>query len=212
MTTPAAQRELERAYIYSPFDVFARVILASREEVLAYSSQLLCQWAAVPRRHGRSVATPLEPIGLHDRGVCVGGSGQGQCDSDGGLRGRGRRCLVRTAHGGLPGCSTTCEPTTTAASEQRREAGQRDCQSMDARCQVCAVELNTDDNSRIEFNAPRDLIGFERHEHYVGTFYSPDWPYGQICAEPGNDDNCLPPFAWERANEAAANYANLASR
>ncbi len=34
---PRVAAELERAYIHSPFDLFARVILASREEVLAYT-------------------------------------------------------------------------------------------------------------------------------------------------------------------------------
>ena len=42
------------------------------------------------------------------------------------------------------------------------------------------VTLNTDDNARIEFAAPHDLIGFERYEGYLGTIYSPDWPYGQL--------------------------------
>ena len=34
---PRIAEELERAYVHSPFDVFARVILASREEVLDYT-------------------------------------------------------------------------------------------------------------------------------------------------------------------------------
>jgi hypothetical protein len=34
---PAIRTELERAYVHSPFDVFARVILASKEEVLSYT-------------------------------------------------------------------------------------------------------------------------------------------------------------------------------
>jgi hypothetical protein len=87
----------------------------------------------------------------------------------------------------------------------------QDCGSSGAhvnQCQVCAVELNTDDNSRLEFNAPRDLIGFERHEHYVGTFYNPDWSYGHLCRDVSDEDACLLRNMGE-GSEGAANFANL---
>jgi spermidine synthase len=40
--------------------------------------------------------------------------------------------------------------------------------------------LNTDDNARIELTAPRDLIGFERHQGYLETMYGSRWPFGRI--------------------------------
>jgi tetratricopeptide (TPR) repeat protein len=40
--------------------------------------------------------------------------------------------------------------------------------------------LNTDDNARIEFAAPRDLIGFERYKGYLQTIYAESWPFGQL--------------------------------
>ncbi|MBC7174432.1 MAG: hypothetical protein H5U40_18440 [Polyangiaceae bacterium] len=33
---------------------------------------------------------------------------------------------------------------------------------------------------RIEFAAPRDLIGYQRYEGYLAGLYSPDWPYGRL--------------------------------
>jgi spermidine synthase len=40
--------------------------------------------------------------------------------------------------------------------------------------------LNTDDNARIEFNAPRDLLGHSRFEPYLARVYGPRWPYGRL--------------------------------
>ena len=40
--------------------------------------------------------------------------------------------------------------------------------------------LNTDDNARIEFAAPRDLLGYMRHESSVPKIYSAAWPYGRF--------------------------------
>jgi spermidine synthase len=103
--------QLERADLHSPFDVFARILLSSKEEVLSY--------AQIERR----------------------------------LRGGTWHADAASANGG------TC-----AAPNCVREP----------------VVLNTDDNARIEFAAPRDLIGFERYEGYLGTIYSPEWPYGRF--------------------------------
>lgn len=38
---------------------------------------------------------------------------------------------------------------------------------------------NTDDNARIEFAAPRDLIGYERYQGYTDVFFTEEWPYGR---------------------------------
>ncbi len=99
---PGAAAALEQAYIYRPYDVFARVLLASRREVREYTS------------------------GSH---------------------------------------------------------------------------LNTDDNARIEFNAPRNLIEYRKYEGYLGTIYSPDWPYGRL-------QDVLAGFG--TGDVAAANYAEMA--
>lgn len=40
--------------------------------------------------------------------------------------------------------------------------------------------INTDDNARIELAAPRDLIGFERHQGYLETMYAASWPFGRV--------------------------------
>lgn len=102
MAHPGVPEELERAYIYSPTDVFARVILASKQEVMDYTS---------------------------------------------------------------------------------------------------GAELNTDDNALIEFRAPRNLIEYRKYEGYLGTIYSPEWPYGRIGEH-------LAGFGTGSA--AAENYAQLA--
>ncbi|MFW5926164.1 MAG: fused MFS/spermidine synthase [Myxococcota bacterium] len=47
-------------------------------------------------------------------------------------------------------------------------------------CRRVPAPLNTDDNARIEFSAPRDLIGYERYDGYLKTIYSDDWPYGRL--------------------------------
>jgi spermidine synthase len=40
--------------------------------------------------------------------------------------------------------------------------------------------LNTDDNARIEFAAPRDLLGYSRFDPYLAKVYGPLWPYGRL--------------------------------
>jgi len=42
------------------------------------------------------------------------------------------------------------------------------------------LPVNTDDNARIEFAAPRDLITFSRFSGYIPTFYAPSWPHSRI--------------------------------
>jgi spermidine synthase len=39
---------------------------------------------------------------------------------------------------------------------------------------------NTDDNARIEFQAPRDLLGYARFDPYLAKVYGPQWPYGRL--------------------------------
>lgn len=283
LSTPSIQQELERAYIFSPFDVFARVILASREEVLAYSSQPSVAGRGCPDDTEDQADFHLGSIEEHDRGVCVaeiGATVPFACEEDGDCIGQHVRCVERVcarfgtgrceaaqgcgeglscddgvcrrhcaASSDCPGADSRCvagicmqtltEPfrgvgqcdvDSDCEGEGVRclggpqmgvcEDGRRVCVSddecavegdpnIDARCRVCAVELNTDDNSRIEFNAPRDLIGFERFEHYVGTFYSPDWPYGRLCEDPSDPSRCLL-RGMGHGDEGATNWANLA--
>ena len=45
---------------------------------------------------------------------------------------------------------------------------------------VAGAPLNTDDNARIEFAAPRDLLGFARYDRYLARVYGPRWPYGRL--------------------------------
>jgi hypothetical protein len=55
---------------------------------------------------------------------------------------------------------------------------------------------NTDDNARIEFTAPRDLLGFAKFDPYLAKVYGPLWPYGRLSeivdgyAEPGRSAKC----------------------
>jgi spermidine synthase len=39
---------------------------------------------------------------------------------------------------------------------------------------------NTDDNARIEFSAPRDLLGYAKFDPYLAKVYGPMWPYGRV--------------------------------
>jgi spermidine synthase len=39
---------------------------------------------------------------------------------------------------------------------------------------------NTDDNARIEFTAPRDLLGYAKFDPYLAKVYGPLWPYGRL--------------------------------
>ena len=45
---------------------------------------------------------------------------------------------------------------------------------------TAGAAVNTDDNARIEFSAPRDLLGHGRHEPYLAKVYGPFWPYGHL--------------------------------
>lgn len=104
--------QLERAYLHTPYDVFARVLLADRDEVMTY--------------------TQIEE----------------------------RRRDDDTWEPDFASTNTrTCEP---------------------ANCRRRPAAINTDDNARIEFGAPRDLIGFERYEGYLTTVYSAEWPFGRV--------------------------------
>ncbi|AKF06847.1 hypothetical protein [Sandaracinus amylolyticus] len=103
--------QLERAYLHSPFDMLARVLLSSKDEIEVYTQ--------IERRQRGG-----------EWHVDYASTNTGTCDA--------------------PGCVR--EP----------------------------VVLNTDDNARIEFAAPRDLIGFERFEGYLATIYSPEWPFGRL--------------------------------
>ena len=40
-------------------------------------------------------------------------------------------------------------------------------------------------NARIEFAAPRDLIGYERYAGYTSRLYDEAWPWGRFQAIPG---------------------------
>ncbi len=39
---------------------------------------------------------------------------------------------------------------------------------------------NNDDNARIEFQAPRDLLGYARYDAYLARVYGVSWPYGRL--------------------------------
>jgi spermidine synthase len=69
-------------------------------------------------------------------------------------------------------------------------------------CRRRPAPLNTDDNARIEFSAPRDLIGYERYDHYLFELYTDAWPYGHLL----DRIEGLP----EDRGQAAATYARLA--
>ena len=45
---------------------------------------------------------------------------------------------------------------------------------------TAGAEVNTDDNARIEFSAPRDLLGHARFDPYLARVYGPLWPYGRL--------------------------------
>jgi spermidine synthase len=45
---------------------------------------------------------------------------------------------------------------------------------------TAGAPLNTDDNARIEFLAPRDLLGYMRHESSVPRVHANEWMYGRF--------------------------------
>jgi spermidine synthase len=53
--------------------------------------------------------------------------------------------------------------------------GPREVESFSA-----GASINTDDNARIEFAAPRDLLGYSRFQPYLARVYGPLWPYGRL--------------------------------
>jgi spermidine synthase/MFS family permease len=110
---PGVAAMLDEARVGSPYDVFSRVILASRDEVMAYTRLR-------EQREGGGWITD-----------------------------------VMTSNGPDEACT---EPD----------------------CRLVPAVLNTDDNARIEFAAPDDLIGFQRYEGYLGNIYSEQWPYGRL--------------------------------
>lgn len=145
-SSETVREELKRAFIYSPYDILARVIFASREEVLHYSS-------TYPERERE----------------CPKGEENYEYQS-------------------VPICKD-CPPLGVCSDMSRYCNSDRDCNGK--KCYICGVELNTDDNARIEFRAPRDLIGFKRFERYVNSFYESSWPYAQLCKDPFKKGGCL---------------------
>ncbi|MFW6066740.1 MAG: fused MFS/spermidine synthase [Myxococcota bacterium] len=69
-------------------------------------------------------------------------------------------------------------------------------------CRRVPAPLNTDDNARIEFSAPKDLIEAERFRTHVSRIYSDGWPYGRLA----DGVRGLP----ADAEAAAEDYAGLA--
>jgi tetratricopeptide (TPR) repeat protein len=69
-------------------------------------------------------------------------------------------------------------------------------------CRRWPAPLNTDDNARIEFAAPRDLIGYDAFNGFVERLYSDEWPYGRVI-----DDLVVPADPVERARA----YGRLAT-
>ncbi len=131
---PGAAAMLEEARISSPYDIFSRVILASRDEVMRYTR-------IRQQREGAAWVSD-----------------------------------VMTSNGPDEVCA---EPD----------------------CRLVPAVLNTDDNARIEFAAPDDLIGFQRYEGYLGNIYSEQWPYGHLV-------DAVRGFG--RGDQAARHYAEQA--
>jgi spermidine synthase len=134
MAHPEVTAELERAFVYAPHDVLARVLLADRDEVMRF--------------------TLVEE------------------------RFEGGRWVPYAARANAPG--SPCEEG----------------------CRRVPAPLNTDDNARIEFSAPRDLIGYERYRGYLAELYTAEWPYGQLSERLRG----LP----DDPAEASAEYARMA--
>ena len=114
--TEGVQDDLERATLMTPHDLFARVLLADREEIM--------QFTQIEYRRDTPESDWEEHV---------------ESDND-----PDRPCEMPL-------------------------------------CRRVPVEINTDDNMRIEFAAPRDLIGYERYKDYLRDhFYAATWPYGDI--------------------------------
>jgi spermidine synthase len=155
--SPPIRTELERANLYSPYDLFSRTLFATRDEVLAYT-RVEERWGEAP-----------EPRGFVDRALRP----------------------VRAALGDREAQGWGLDYGATNAGDGCQAPG----------CRRVPVPLNTDDNARIEFAAPRDLIGFRRYENYLATIYGQEWPWGR-------PDPVLTGFG--EGDEAASRYAELA--
>jgi spermidine synthase len=76
-----------------------------------------------------------------------------------------------------------------ATAKEARRAGWTSAHDIPAYLLLTSEELeaftagavpNTDDNARIEFQAPRDLLGFAKYDPYLAKVYGPAWPYGRL--------------------------------
>jgi len=45
---------------------------------------------------------------------------------------------------------------------------------------TAGADVNTDDNAKIEFGAPRDLLDYMRYDPYLARIYGEGWPYGRF--------------------------------
>ena len=70
---------------------------------------------------------------------------------------------------------------------------------------TAGAALNTDDNARIEFRAPRDLLGYLRNDLTVARPYGNEWPYGRFERYIENHGPAVGPESTQRA----AFYARL---
>ena len=129
---PDVPKELERAHVRSPYDLYARLLLGGRGEVEQYAQ---IEW----RKEG-------------------------------------------------------------GAWESFADSSNDPARSCTGRCRREPAGINTDDNMRIEFAAPRDLIGYDRYEGYLVNIYSPEWPFGRVVRQ-------LQGFG--EGDVAAARYADL---
>jgi spermidine synthase len=68
---------------------------------------------------------------------------------------------------------------------------------------TAGATINTDDNARIEFSAPRDLLGHARLDPYLAKVYGAFWPYGRLRPHVAG-------LAEQKGPEAAATMARLA--
>jgi spermidine synthase len=148
---PGVSQELERGNVFSPFDIFARILLVNRDEVMQYTH-------IEQRRRGTE-----RFLGIFER--------------------------------------DRWEPDPASTNTGRCEEPQ---------CRRVPAVLNTDDNARIEFAAPNDLIGFSRYEGYLGTIYSERWPYGMPRPPRGRESRDGRLSGFGEGDEASRNYAELA--
>ena len=88
---------------------------------------------------------------------------------------------------------------------------------------TAGTPVNTDDNARIEFAAPRDLLGYAKFDPYLTKVYGPLWPYGRLTElargydgpERGRARRAAlpqPPRAWQGARVGALGAAGRGRR